>query len=102
MKVGRTLKLIRVLKGLKQKDLADKLGVSPNYLSSVENDKKDPSLSFIKEASRVLDIPVGFLFLDNVDEAAMSDEQKNIYGKIKNLLIDFQNLKTNEHNGQDA
>jgi len=98
MKIGKTLKLIRILKGLKQKDLADKLGISPNYLSCVENDKREPSLSFIKLVSKELDVPVGFLFLDNIDESTMSEEQKSIYNKIKNLLTEFQSLKNNSDN----
>ena len=101
MKIGRTLKLIRVLKGLKQKVLAEKLGISPNYLSSVENDKKEPSLSFIRLVSKELDVPVSFLFLDNVDEETMSDEQRAIYQKLKSLLVEFQSLKSNNTNGKD-
>ena len=101
MKIGRTLKLIRILKGLKQKSLAEKLGISPNYLSSVENDKREPSLSFIKLVSKELDVPVSFLFLDNIDEEMMSEEQKAIYQKLKNLLVEFQNLKNNNTNGKD-
>lgn len=100
MKIGKTLKLIRILKGLKQKDLADKLGISPNYLSSVENDKREPSFSFIKLVSKELDVPVSFLFLDNIDESSMSEEQKVIYQKLKNLLVEFQNLKTNNPDGK--
>ena len=89
------------MKGLKQKSLAEKLGISPNYLSSVENDKREPSLSFIKLVSKELDVPVSFLFLDNIDEEMMSEEQKAIYQKLKNLLVEFQNLKNNNTNGKD-
>lgn len=98
MKIGKTLKLIRILKGLKQKELADKLGISPNYLSSVENDKREPSLSFIKLASKELDVPLSFLFLDNIDEASMPEEQRTVYQKLKSLLIEFQSLKSNNTN----
>lgn len=90
MRIGKTLKLIRILKGLKQKELADKLGISPNYLSAVENDKREPSLSFIKLVSKKLDVPVSFLFLDNIDESSMSEEQKVIYQKLRNLWVEFQ------------
>lgn len=89
------------MKGLKQKALAEKLGISPNYLSSVENDKREPSLSFIKLVSKELDVPVSFLFLDNIDEGNMSEEQKLIYQKLKNLLVEFQNLRTDSTNGKD-
>lgn len=86
---------------MKQKALAEKLGISPNYLSSVENDKKEPSLSFIRLVSKELDVPVSFLFLDNIDEGIMSEEQKAMYQKLKSLLVEFQNLKVNNANGKD-
>ena len=87
---------------MKQKALAEKLGISPNYLSSVENDKKEPSLSFIRLVSKELDVPVSFLFLDNVGEEAMSEEQRAIYQKLKSLLVEFQSLKVNNTNGKDV
>jgi len=102
MKIGKTLKLVRIMKGLKQKDLADKLGISPNYLSAVENDKREPSLSFIKMVSEELDVPLSFLFLDNIEEAYMSEEQRIIYEKLKSLLVEFQKLKIRGTSGKDT
>ena len=98
MKIGRTLKLLRVLKKLKQKTLSDKLGISPNYLSAIENDKREPSLSLIEMVSKELDVPVSFLFLDNVDETSMSGEQRVIYQKLRGLLMEFQSLKIKSAN----
>lgn len=98
MQFGKTLKLIRVLKGLKQKELAEKLGVSPNYLSLIENDRREPSLSFIKALSKGLDVPVSFLFLDNINEENMTAEQKTLFEKLKSLLKEFQDLKINGPN----
>ena len=102
MKIGKTLKLVRILKGLRQKDLADKLGISPNYLSAVENDKREPSLSFVKLVSKELDVPLSFLFLDNIEEAYMSEEQRVIYEKLKSLLVEFQRLKIKSTNEKDT
>ena len=43
MKLGHVLKLIRTNWGMTQKDMADTLGISQNYLSLIESDKKTPS-----------------------------------------------------------
>ncbi len=51
MSVGRAVKFARVAAGIKQKDLAGRLDVSPNYLSLVENDKRDPSISFLRNVA---------------------------------------------------
>ena len=41
--IGERLKLIRESKKLKQKQMADLIGISPNYLSELEAGKKKPS-----------------------------------------------------------
>lgn len=96
MSFGTTLKLIRIFQKVKQKDLAKRLGVSPNYISLIENEKREPSLSFIKTVSSELDIPVGFLFLGESDDQSLSVQQRAIYSQIKKLLMDFQALKDEE------
>jgi transcriptional regulator with XRE-family HTH domain len=63
MKLGRAMKLMRTASGLKQKEVAAKLKVTQNYLSLLENGKRDPSLAFLKELSRVLGVPIGLFFL---------------------------------------
>ena len=46
---GRSIKLFRLFANLKQKDLALKLGVTQNYLSSVEHGKREPNLRFLRK-----------------------------------------------------
>ena len=65
---GNTYQRLRMAMGLSQKDLADKLGVSTNYVAMMESGKKpvsDPQcqkiLQLIKELSKS-DDPVFTLF----------------------------------------
>lgn len=41
-KIGDTLQVIRKAKGMNQKELADKVGISSKHLSELENGHKEP------------------------------------------------------------
>ena len=63
MTLGNAIKLIRTARHLTQRKLAKQLNVSANYLSLIESDKRDPSLSFINRLAAELKVPVAMLFL---------------------------------------
>ena len=54
--IGEALRLIRVFHDRKSKDLALELGISPSYLSEIENNRKRPSIDLIAEYARVFRI----------------------------------------------
>jgi transcriptional regulator with XRE-family HTH domain len=94
MSVGRTIKNLRNAAGLKQKDLADRLDISPNYLSLVENDKREPSVSFLRTLAREIGIPLGLLFLDiEGDIRKASPEEIALIMRIQDLVFQLQRLK---------
>ena len=61
MNTGHIIKLIRTADGLGQGDLAKKLNVSRTYLCQIENGRKQPSLSFLKQFSCQLSVPLPLL-----------------------------------------
>ena len=63
MKIGTIIKNIRKSKRIKQKDLASKLGISNSYLSSIENNKREPSMELTKALANYLEIPLGYFFI---------------------------------------
>jgi XRE family transcriptional regulator, regulator of sulfur utilization len=97
MSLGKSIRKYRNNAGLKQKELASLLNVSVNYMSLVENDKREPSLSFIKNLASELQIPVGFLFLD-VDHPTenMPKEASLAFYKIKELMYQIEELMPND------
>lgn len=57
------LKIARIKKKLTQKELADIVGVSRDYVSSLENGRaKNPSIELMKNLSKALDVSVTELF----------------------------------------
>lgn len=63
MKIGEILKKLRFLYSVSAKDLAHGIGISPSYLSEIENNKKTPSLEVLNKYSQVFEIKVSTIML---------------------------------------
>lgn len=59
--VGNRIKMTRNTLGMTQKKMADKLGVSLNYLSMLERGDRKPSLSIIKKISVMSGTSAGWI-----------------------------------------
>jgi transcriptional regulator with XRE-family HTH domain len=92
--IGKTIKFLRIAKGLKQLELAERLKVSSNYISLVENDKREPSLSFLKELASILDIPVGLLFLElDMSKKEVSPQERDLLMKMRDLIVQIEMVR---------
>lgn len=60
------VKIRRVELGYKQKDVATKVGITPQYLMNLENGKaKNPSIDIMKRLSEVLECTPNELFFED-------------------------------------
>lgn len=73
MKIGYKLKELRLEKGIKQKEAAEILGISPKTLSHWESDTNEPNLTMLKALAKLYGINVSELFGEDVIDA----ESKN-------------------------
>jgi transcriptional regulator with XRE-family HTH domain len=83
MTVGKNIKLFRINAGLKQKDLANTIGVKDSYLSTIESGKKEPSLTLLKKISSALGIPLSIFFWEETE----NQDQNTSEAKLKKLLL---------------
>ena len=67
LKIGINIRKWRELKGIKQEQLANQLGITKAALSNIENDKTDISLHRIEDIARCLDLEVMRLFNNPLD-----------------------------------
>jgi transcriptional regulator with XRE-family HTH domain len=74
MNVGNAIRECRKRRGVSQTDIALRADCSVSYLSMLENNKRDPTLSMVSKIAAALQVPVGVLFV-------MASEQKEL-GKI--------------------
>ena len=57
-KLGQNLKKIREQKGMTQERICDILDLDRGYISSIENGKRNPTLSTLKKLADALKVPV--------------------------------------------
>ena len=62
---GEKLKTIRKGKKIKQKDLADTLGMSQTHLCQLENGKSSPTLNTLSEWCKSMDCELRVLIKDD-------------------------------------
>jgi putative transcriptional regulator len=77
-KMVTNLKLARIKKGMKQKDLAQKVGITSQYLMNLEKGKsKNPSIMIMKKLSEELECSVEELFFSDEGAATPNDVKKD-------------------------
>ena len=59
--IGDKIKSERLNKSLKQKELAQRAGISISYMSDIERGRTNPSVQTLKKSSDALDIKVSKL-----------------------------------------
>lgn len=52
------LKEVLVIKGMSQKELAERMGKNPNTITSICNNKSQPHLKDLKNMAEVLDVDI--------------------------------------------
>jgi transcriptional regulator with XRE-family HTH domain len=60
--LGNAIKVVRTATGLKQRDVAAKIGVTANYMSLVEGGKREPSLAFLNRLAKTLEFRLAYFF----------------------------------------
>lgn len=91
--LSEALRLLRVYHDMKQKDLAEKLGLSSSHVSEIENGNKTPSLEVVQKYAALFKIPVSSImfFSEQIEgssrKSAIESRAKNaIASKIISLL----------------
>ena len=89
MKTGMMLRVIRQSDGLSQTKAARTLDVSRAYLSQVESDRKQPSLTLLREFSEKFQIPLILLLTAEANASgttAQTPEEQAILSQLHHLF----------------
>ena len=91
--IGEALKMIRVFHGLSQRDLADRLGVAPSYLSELESakNKKQPTLQLLEKYAEEFKIPASSIlfFSEAMSENSLSERTRLVVSKKILSMLNF-------------
>ena len=88
MTLGNAIKTLRTASKVKQRDLAKRAGVTANYISLVEGDKREPSVALLKKVADSLEVPVSFFFLWQEYDGERTDSKR--MEKIRDLLLGLE------------
>lgn len=108
-RIGIRIKRFRELKNLTQEHIAEKLGISQNSYSRLENETVKISTDRLKEIAQILDVPAEYLInteapvynFSNNASIRYAGQIENIYDDQKELLhktIDVLELQLKELN----
>ena len=88
MDYGKAIRVVRSGRGLSQRHLADRIGISPSHLSLVESGKRDPSLKLLEEIAVSLGVPMHLLTLLASDVGDVNDpEQADHVAQVAKALL---------------
>lgn len=89
---GKKIKEAREKLNLTQFELAEKIGVSQNFLGDIERGIKLPSLNTLIQLSNVLKLSLDYMFSDSLDNIVY--EPDDLYYTDKQLAIIKNMVKT--------
>jgi transcriptional regulator with XRE-family HTH domain len=87
--IGEALRLIRVFHDMKQKQVAEQVGLSTSYVSDIEHGVRSPTVQTIERYARLFDMPVSSIlfFSENLDHPAPVDRAREfVAGKVLALM----------------
>ena len=88
MEIGTSIKTIRKRKGLSQKELADKCGISTNALCQIELNNTLPQKSTVKIISEKLEVPISYILYFSLTEEDVPEEKRKLFSTLNNAIKD--------------
>ena len=87
MNYGRSIRICRAARGLSQKALAVRAGVSAGYLSLLEAGKRNPTADVLEKISIALKIPLHLLVLLSAEKVDIKDGNAQVTHEIALSLL---------------
>jgi transcriptional regulator with XRE-family HTH domain len=82
MQLGSTLRRFRLASGLSQAELARRVKVSASFLSRVEHDQREPTLTVLRRFAEHLNVPFGVLLAAALGEVSADPKWQTAMGKL--------------------
>jgi len=97
MNLGITISALRKARKLKQNEFAERCNITQAYLSLIESNKKEPTLSTLKEIATKLNVPLPVIFFLSMDKTDVPKGKEQIYDAVtptvKNLIENLFSLE---------
>jgi len=94
--LGQTVRGLRLKSKIAQQELAQRVGITPAFLSRIENDREHPSRTVLEKIAMQLNIPLVVLNLLSLDLSELPDEKRKAleqsYKELRLLANDLYDL----------
>ena len=100
--LGKRIKQVRKMKALSQNALAEKAGLTPNFIAKIEGNNTSISLKTLVSIANALEISIDYLFLNDTNmlkqgkktstDLFIDNMLQNFSKSDKELLIDMINV----------
>ena len=87
--IGNTVRRLRSHRGLTLKELAEDTGLSLSYLSLIERNKRDPSLSNLAKIAKAFDLSPSILIFISSDRDQHTGTQAEIADQMMLIVKDL-------------
>ena len=91
MNVGSAIQTCRMKRGLSQAVVARRANCSVSYLSMLENSKRDPTLSTVKNIAQALGVPVEILFFLGAEKGELAGINNELAGQLAMTALSLLN-----------
>ncbi|MDK1895508.1 helix-turn-helix domain-containing protein [Klebsiella sp. K4-172] len=85
--IGSTVKLCREARKLTLQDLSDRTDLTKSYLSRIENNQRDPTITALEKISQALHVPLNIIILLSEKEQS-KDEFSDLNEILKKSITD--------------
>ena len=85
--IGKTIRRLRIERGISQQDLAEDADLTPSFLSLVENDRRHPSLIVIRRLATSLLVPEEVLIWDAVELPDSLNEKDRRLCEMAKMIV---------------
>lgn len=102
--LSEALRLLRVFHDMKQKDLAEEVGVSRSYISEIEKGNRTPSLDVVERYAEVFRVPVSSILFFSERLNSDADNKNDLLAKnaIASKIINFLSMIENNKGVDDV
>lgn len=102
MNLGKAIKELRRHKGISQKELATRCGISTNAICSLENNDSFPSKNTFEKICKALGIPGAYIFLFSISEEEIPERKRELYKlfieqPLKELVLEDMREESPNH-----
>lgn len=88
MDIGSAIKLLRKQKGISQKELAERCGMSVNALCQIELNNTFPQKSTIQKICQVLGVPASYLLFFSISDEDIPADKRMVFNTLSSAIKD--------------